>query len=75
METTQISVKGRVQIKPCQVKVVDILKDHTFALRQHLNRGTYHASWEPYIQSYRFFCIRIAGQPQICSHFLWNRSK
>ena len=37
--------------------------------------GLILVSWEPYIQSYKFFCIRSAGQPQIGSHFLWNRSK
>ena len=46
-------------------------------LCEHLDRRTCTsiASWKPYIQSYRFFCIRSAGQQQICSHFLWTRSK
>ena len=46
-------------------------------LRPHFVRGTwtYLTPWEPYIQSYGFFCIRSAGQPQIGPHFILNRDK
>ena len=58
-----LSMWGKVCKITCQQRMNNSLFE--IPVRRHPDRGTWTSftSWKPYIQSYRFFCIRGFGQP------------